>query len=88
MFCALCICSGVAKGYGCQDQALEMNRKVCVCVSGGGGGGGGGGGYLELTRGVKACKNNSHINKNKQTNIEVDNLTFCFCFHAENPVAN
>ena len=28
VFCALCICSGVAKGYGCQDQALEMNRKV------------------------------------------------------------
>ena len=28
VFCALCICSGVAKGYGCEDQALEMNRKV------------------------------------------------------------
>ena len=24
--------------------------------------------------------------KNKQT--ETGNLTFCFCFHAENPVAN
>jgi hypothetical protein len=28
VFCALCICSGVAKGYRCEDQALEMNRKV------------------------------------------------------------
>ena len=36
VFCALCICSGVAKGYGCEDQALEMNRKVGV-------------GHLELT---------------------------------------
>jgi hypothetical protein len=26
--------------------------------------------------------------KNKQTNTEAGNLTFCFCFHAENPVAN
>jgi hypothetical protein len=43
--CALCICSGVAKGYRCEVQALEMNRKV--------------GGHLELTRGVKACKNNT-----------------------------
>ena len=41
-----------------------------------------------VTRGVKACKNNSQINKNKQTNIEAGNLTFYFCFHAENPVAN
>ena len=38
VFCALCICSGVAKGYICEDQALEFNRKV-----------GGGGGHLELT---------------------------------------
>jgi hypothetical protein len=30
VFCALCICSGVAKGYGCEDQALEMNRKLCT----------------------------------------------------------
>jgi hypothetical protein len=30
IFCALCICSGVAKGYRCKDQALERNRKVCV----------------------------------------------------------
>ena len=47
VFCALCICSGVANGYRCEDQALEMNRKVGV------------GGHLELTRGVKACKNNT-----------------------------
>ena len=49
VFCALCICSGVAKGYRCEDQALEKNRKVW----------GGGGSHLELTRGVKACKNNT-----------------------------
>jgi len=29
VFCALIsICSGVAKGYRCEDQALEMNQKV------------------------------------------------------------
>ena len=39
VFCALCICSGVAKGYRCEDHALEINRKVCVCE----------GGHLELT---------------------------------------
>ena len=33
VFCALCICNGVAKSYRCEDQALEINRKVC----GGGG---------------------------------------------------
>jgi hypothetical protein len=28
VFCALCICRGVAKDNKCEDQALEMNRKV------------------------------------------------------------
>jgi hypothetical protein len=27
-YCALCICSDVAKGYRVEVQALEMNRKV------------------------------------------------------------
>ena len=48
VFCALCICSGVAKGYRCEDQALERNRKVCGW--GGGGGGGGGGGSFGVDR--------------------------------------
>ena len=39
--------------------------------------------------GWKACKDNTQIKfKKKQTNTEASNLTFCFCFHAENPVAN
>jgi hypothetical protein len=28
VFCTLCICSGVAKGYRGDDQALEMDRIV------------------------------------------------------------
>jgi hypothetical protein len=29
-----------------------------------------------------------HLKTKKQTNTEAGNLTICFCFHAENPVAN
>jgi len=28
VFCTLCICSGVTKGYRGEDKALEMDRKV------------------------------------------------------------
>ena len=28
VYCVLCICSDVAKGYRVEDQALEMDRKV------------------------------------------------------------
>jgi hypothetical protein len=37
--------SSKINGYKCEDQALESE--------------GGGGGHLKLTRGVKACKNNT-----------------------------
>ena len=73
----------------CSSKGLQMRRSSVRNELEGGGGGGGGGGHLELTRGVKACKNNTQINKNKnKKNREVCNLTFCFCFHAENPVVD
>ena len=50
----------------CSSKGIQMRRSSFtnesegVCV-------GGGGGHLELTRGVKACKNNTQINKIKKT---------------------